>query len=538
MARSQQRQPLRHRAVIPVLRDAAPLFMLGSALFYTNRWFMLISGETSAIAGANRKVSEILGAVRSTGANTFPFIYELLLRIWNWITGGALDWFRAPAIFCFLIGLWFLSRVVRRLSNDESSNALVWLGTLWPFGFVYGRLASPQSFAFLLVAVVTWQYFRTVSSPNRREWMALCILCLLLLYTDDFSWALFGCLAFDFVLRTPPAEPGKNEPLQASSAREKTAGIFATAAVLAIGFAPRWPAFAQEVHAVRMPHSARLLLFDAIYNFYTWFVSPAMAPWFWRFSIPAAAGILTLLVLAFLGVRAQARRFLIFSLALFCLMLLTGSLQTGRLLMIAPWSLVPLAIALGTIEKWQWRIPMAFALALVAAMGWYGILNRQHYADSTFFEPWPELAQNAAAEARSGSGVISNDQTFFLYLNHSLESSNQGSGSSLPGTLPAQVPNASVWDPKQWEAAGMPKPPAMFWVRGSSDPETMAALERTSRWLGDNCGDRITQFLARDPSYAWKQRFIPGFAGEPWLIEVRQYTCSQTAPAEGTGPNH
>src|SRR6202011_5591349 len=142
-------------------------------------------------------------------------------------------------------------------------------------------------------------------------------------------------------------------------------GILATTAVLVIGFAPRWPVFLRELHSyLAWPPSVRFLFLNAAYNFSTLFVSQSVAPWFWRFSIPAAMGVAALLVFVFAGIRGEARRFLIFSILLFVLMMLAGILEAKRLLLVGPWLLLPIAIALGTIEKWQWRIPMALALAM------------------------------------------------------------------------------------------------------------------------------------------------------------------------------
>src|ERR1700720_1112700 len=47
---------------------------------------------------------------RSPVGNAHPPLYELLLHVWLRISGGAFDWLRAPAIVCFVLGLWFLSR--------------------------------------------------------------------------------------------------------------------------------------------------------------------------------------------------------------------------------------------------------------------------------------------------------------------------------------------------------------------------------------------------------------------------------------------
>jgi len=529
------RLPKRQRLIRPLLRDAAPLFMLGSALFYSNRWLALTEDETSALSAAAQNVTTVFASARSA-ANTSPPIYEVLLHFWLRITGGAFDWLRAPSIICFLLGLWLLSRVTRQLAGEEAGNALIWLGTLWPFGFHAGRLAGPYPFAFLLIAAVTWQYFRTFIRTGGADWIILCVLSLILLHTSDFGWALLVLLGIDYWWRTSESDVPESRRLER---KQKILAILATTVILVVGFTPRWPLFIAELRRLDWPHSARLLVLNSAYNFYVLVVSQSVAPWFWRFSIPAALGIVVLLAFVFAGIRGEARRLLIFSLILFALMSLAGILQAKRLLLVGPWLLLPIAVALGTIERWQWRIPMALALASVAAIGWYGVLNRRYYAEPQFFIPWSSVAQDAADTLRGGSGVISNDSSFFFYLTYALKPSQTNSKWRFTGALPSQIQYPSVWDPKGWEDAGRPKPATLLWVRGASPPEELAAMNSVGEWLSGECGDRITRYLARDPAYPRKQRFVPNFSGTAWRVEIRQYFCGSGAapPANGVAPD-
>lgn len=535
----QSQSPALHRlqTIRPVVRDAAPLVMLGSLLFYTNGFLTLTHDEVSAINGAAANWKTLLAGFGSPAGSALPPFYALLLHSWLWITRGAFDTLRAPSIIFFLLGLWILSRVARRLGGDESSNALVWLGTLWPFGFHYGRVEGPYALAFLLIAAITWQYFRGLASRRYSDWIIFCVLSLLLLYTTDFGWALLFLLGIDYWRRTPQIDEGRAAPSD-SNHTAKILLIVSTLAVLAIGFAPRWFAFAGELRSIARPHSFRFLVIDAAYNFYVMFVSASVAPWFWRMSILAALGIVVLLVFLFIGVRRMERSFLIFALVLFALMAITASLQPDRLLLLAPWFLLPLAVALGTIEKPQWRIPMAFAMAGVAAIGWYGVLNKRYYAEPTFFEPWSSVSQDAADALRGGSGVISNDQSFFLYLTYALKPVLPNSSSRFSGFLPRDIRYPLVWDPAEWENAGRPKPDGVLWIRGSSPPAELKAMNDAGDWFSTHCGDRVTRFLARDPAYPWKQRFVPNFSGSPWRIEIWQYTCAQAPPPTlGGAPN-
>jgi hypothetical protein len=528
------KQARRQRTITPILRDMAPLIMLGSALFYTNDLLTITQTEAASITDAARNITTILTSFRSAQLPAdVSASYTLLFHFWVQISGGLFGGLRAPSIISYVIGLWILSRVARRLAGDESSDALVWLGALWPFGFHYGRTAGPYPFAFLLIALLTWQYFRCIASDRFRDWILFCVLSLLLLYTTDFAWALIFFLAVDYWRRIPKLESNETESRGRVPAG-KIVLLTATIAVLAIGFAPRWPAFGHDLGSLAWPHSLRFLAINAAYYFYMLFVGPSMAPFYWRYSIPAAIGIIVFLAFVIAGVRSKDRRFLFFSLLLFALMALTGILRSERLLLIAPWFFLPMATALGTIEKWQWRIPMALAMTVVAAVGWYGVLNRRYYVQPAFLEPWNSTAEEAAVTLRGGGGVISNDQAFFLYLTYSLKPAPSSSSWRFRGALPVEVTYPSVWNPSQWESKGRPKPDQVFWIRGYSTPQDVNAMDDAGQWLNEHCGDRTTQFLARDPTYSWKQRFVPHFSGPPWLIEIRQYSCGAVIP--GAGP--
>src|SRR5690348_15758474 len=216
-----QKRPRKARAITPLLRDAAPLVMLTSALFYTNRWFTLTDDEASTLRAAAQNVATSFAAARSAAGNAHPPLFELLLHVWLKVTGGAFDALRAPAIICFVLALWLISRVARQLGGEESGSALVWLGTLWPFGFHAGRLAQPSTFVFLLIAAITWQYFRCIRSRLLSHWIIFCLLALALLYTNDFGWTLLILLGVDYWWRIP--EGKIEDPKDASESTSRQA---------------------------------------------------------------------------------------------------------------------------------------------------------------------------------------------------------------------------------------------------------------------------------------------------------------------------
>src|SRR6202049_2490081 len=95
---AQMRSAKPQRSITPLLRDAAPLLMLGSALAYTNRWLTLTNDEASALSAAAQNLTTTLSAALSPVGNAHPPLYDLLLHVWLWITRGAFDWLRPPAI--------------------------------------------------------------------------------------------------------------------------------------------------------------------------------------------------------------------------------------------------------------------------------------------------------------------------------------------------------------------------------------------------------------------------------------------------------
>jgi len=511
--------PVEPRQSLKMLRDLFPLLMLGGVLFFSNSRFTLIDDEALVLESAAQPVIRILGSFRSVGLDNYS-LWHLLLHFWLFVTGGALDWLRVPSILCYLLGLWLLSRTALRVAGEESGNSLIWLGVLWPYGFHFGRLASPYSFVFLLISALIWAHLRYLASPDRAKWLIVLLLGLALIYTSYLGWALLAFVGLDCWLRNRNKKPvGK--------------GIFGTALILAVAYVPLWATLARDLAAsarLRQPFKAASL--NAGYNLYVLFASESMAPWFWRFGVPIAIAVAACLVLIFLSVRGESRRYLTFGVLLLLGMASIGILQPRRLLFVAPWFLLSLAVVLGTVEKWQWRGPLAVSLAVITGLGWYGTTTRRYYAASPFLEPWEQVANEAAAAARSGGGVVGSGEVFFFYLTYALKAPPADSPWHFAGSLPTQVTYPQVWSPEQWESAGRPLPSALMWVRGLSSQQQNEAMENAGDRLSQQCGERITRYMVRESE--WTERFYPEPGQAPWRIEIRQYSCGQPSTTPST----
>jgi hypothetical protein len=509
------------------------LAMLAIFLFNTNRMFTFIDDEANML-GPDAQPTGVflrsLGAI--TRGNEHPPLYDLLLHSWLRLTGGAMDWLRVPSVLFFVAGIFCLSRAAKRLGGSDAAAALLWLGLLWPYGFHFGRLAGWYSLVFLLIAALTWAHLQHVEllskdppDPKRcrSAWIRVCVLGLALVYANYLGWALLFLLALDDWIRNR-ARPGTLKRLLV------TAGIFVVA------YTPLWPFFWYEIRSGTTLHQSwTYRLLNTAYNVYVLFVSESVGPWFWKFGVPAAIAVAACLLLTFFGLRGPARRFLIFEAILIVAMALIGILYPRRLFIVAPWILLGVAVAIGTVQNTSWRIAIALSLGLIATLGWYGVYTKRYYATPRFFEPWPSVAQDADSAARAGAMVIGNNPSFFFYLTYALQVPPSASGWRFSGLLPETVHYPQVWEPDEWAEAGHPLRQIVLWVRGMPGPDKGTPMAAAADWLDMHCAAGTVQYMARDPSYTFKQRFAPQIDQLLWRIEIRKYSCDLPNPEAPAG---
>ncbi len=508
----------------PLITDVLPLGILALVLAYSNRLFTVVDAEVLSL---NRE-AQGFHALLASWMHVQPLspLYDAFMYIWLLLTSGVFGMLSVPAIAFFIAGLWVLSRAAMRMGGAPSATALVWLGALWPYGFHFGRLAAGYSFVFLCISALTWAYLRYCEMRTRESWTPVLILAVVLLYATYFGWLVLLCLAVDDFLRH-----------RAESGTVRRWGV--SAAVLAVVYTPLWPSLVRTLHQPGPVHSSwRGVGFNLAYDVYVLLVSEAMAPWFWRFAVPAALGVAACFVLVYIGIRPEMRRWMGFGAVLLVVMALTHTLNARTTSLAAPWFLLPIAVAVGTMEAPFLRRGLAAALLVAGGIGWYGITVQRYYAAPRYLEPWPTVAPEAAEALREGVGVIGNNPSFFFYLTYQLQlPASLGLPWHFSGSLPEQVHADGVWDAQQWLAAGSPVRPAMFWVRGIPGPEDATPIVEAARVLDQRCGNRSERLLAHDGGYDWKQRFFPEANELLWRIEIRNYDCSAPvatpAPAPG-----
>jgi hypothetical protein len=513
--------PVPRRTPKELPRQILPLLLLGFALIGTNQNFTMIDDETRIIAAAAQPVRTTLALFWSgAGQHEHPPLYDLLLHFWLKWTGGAFEYLRVFPVVFYLVGLFLLGRAAKRLGGADSAGAVVWIGVLWPFGFLYGRIAAWYSFSFFLVAGLTLAYLQYVEAPTRARWAWLLVLGSSLLWTNYFGWAILGCLAIDQLMRWRAAEP-----------RAKPAVLLSMAVLFCLAFLPLLRAFRTVLSENLVLHQSPLgIVANAAFNVYSLFVSESVAPWFWSLSVPAGLAALACIGLVTAVVPAPARRFIFYAGLCIAVMAVTGILFTKRLLLIAPWVLLPVGVAAGTSKSLLTRIGLPLTLLFIGGIGWFGIYSRRYYSAPRFIEPWERTAQDAAAKVRGGVVVVANNPSFFFYLTYILRVPENTGAWKFAGMLPEQVLHSQVKSPEQWLASDHPFAPSMIWVRGMGGQITDGPMEQAAQELDHGCGARTSRLFMRDEGYKWKQRFFPERDELPWRIEVREYDCGAASP--------
>lgn len=493
-----------------------PLVLAGIALVCSNRWFTFIDDETRVLSDAAQPLNVTLALFHSgAGQHEHPPLHDLLLHVWIRFTGGAFGLLRIPSIVFFLAGLFLLSRAAKRIGGQSSATVLLWTGVLWPYGFHFGRLAIWYSFAFLLISALTWAYLGFCDSPTGYNWLLVWFLAFALVCTNYFGWVLLVLLALDDWIRHR-ARPDAVRRLLRSF-------VF-----LVVAYVPLWPSFLHEFdQGAHRAHSWRALAMTLGFNTYVLLVSESVAPWFWRFGIPATLAVTSSLLLVFIRVHRDVRRLLLFAGLLLLGMGTIEILNTKRVILIAPWVLLPMAVALGNPEGPKVRRALAFSLLVTGGIGWYGIFSRQYYAAPRFIEPWLAVSGEITTALRDGAGVIGNNPSFFFYLTYALEAPRNGSRWGFSGTLPAQVRSEGVWEPEEWLAEGQPLRPKILWVRGLPGREEGTPMSKAATWLDRHCEIRSDRKMLPDPTSEWKRRYFPQLSDHFWRIEIREYACGE-----------
>src|SRR5579863_935820 len=471
--------PVRRRKPNEIAQQVVPLVLLGIGLVTTNNSVTFIDDESIILGAAANPLRATLAQFFSgAGRHEHPPLYDILLHFWLRWTAGNFDYLRIPSVLFFLAGLFLLARACRYFTGSSGGVAVVWVGVLWPLGFHFARLATWYSFSFLLVAGLTVCYFKYLEDQTFGRWAALFLFGASLIWTNYFGWAILGCLAIDQLLRLR-----SNEPVATPKA------LLGIAALLCVSFLPLFSEFRAELsHGLNFHQSALTILATAAFNVFSLFVSESVAPWYWKLSVPAGLAVLICMALVAWWLPRPARRFLFYSASLVVAMALLGILQTKYLLMLSPWVLLPVGVAIETAKPRWATFGLAAALLIIGGVGWYGIYSKRYYSAPRFIEPWQEIAEDAAAKVHGGATVIADHPSFWLYLTYFLRVPSQNGPWRFEGLLPDTVKHPQVFSPDGWLTAQTPASGKIVLVRSAREPDDNAPVDQAARQLDASCG--------------------------------------------------
>lgn len=512
--------PSRQRMSSGAAQQLVPLLLLAIGLVTTNNSVTFLDDEALALGAAAHPLRTILAqAVSGTGAAASHPLYGVILRFWLRATDGNFDYLRIPSILFFLAGLFLLGRAAKRFTSASGGAAVLWAGALWPFSFHYARLAIWYSFSFFLVAGLTLMYLEYLEDQSRDRWTIFLAFSAGLIWTTGWGWTILACLALDQILRARAKEP-------AASVK----AVLGTAALLCLLFLPFFPALRAEIFSGANLHQRPLTIFaNAGLSLYSLFVSESVAPWFWRFSIPAALAILVCIALVARWSPHSARRFLIYSGLILAALALTGTLQTKNLLMISPWILLPAGVAIEAVKPRWATFGLAAALLVIGGVGWYGIYSRRFYSDLRWVEPWQEVAGEAVTKIGGGATVIADQPAFLLYLTYMLHVPRVNGPWNFEGLLPDDVAHPQVFSPQRWLAAAHPTSGKSLLIRGGNEAGLDPPMDNVAHQLDQSCGSISSRLRVRDSGNSWKQRFLPESHPSLWRIEIREYDCDESS---------
>jgi len=488
--------------------------LLGIVLLATNHWFTAVDDEIAIIDWAAQPVSKTLGLFLSgVGEHEHPPLWDLILHGWLRLTGGQIHLLRVLPIFFYLLGAWGLAKAAKQLGGPKSQMWVAGLIVLWPYGFHFGRLAAWYSFSFFVVSMLTWAYLKYVEQRNGKTWLCVTLASLALVYCNYCGWALLACLALDFLLRSR------------KSALSPWRSLLGTGVLLCVAYLPLAAAFLHEVRVgSKTGHSLVTNILAGTYNLYCLFISESVAPWFWAAGALAGMAIAVVFLATLWVCPPPARRFLLYFIALLAALSILGVVTTKRIMLIGPWLVLPIGVALSALAAGRLRRTLLASLAIIAGIGWYGIFARNLYAAPRWVEPWEEVGRRAAHVVRNGGIAIGDHPAFFFYLTYLLPPA-EAKSQPFSGLLPDSVRRANVYTPQQWLEANHPAGAAMLFAKGVHYGMPEAPIADTQNWLDQNCLLQSDERFVPDAGKALKDRYAPQAAQPVWRVEVRQYTC-------------
>jgi len=525
--------PVPQRRPSEVTLQLVPLLLVAMGLVTSNPSATILDDEARTLNRATQPVHDLLAQFFSSNSPSFPRppLFEILVHYWLRWAGGTFAYLRIPSILFFIAGLFLLGRTARHWMGGKGGVAVIWAGALWPLGFHYGRLAIAPTLAFFLLCGLTLAYQKLQEERSGSRWITLVFFCAALTWTSYLGWAVVACIAIDLAVWL------RKSPHQKAALGANAVPLAGSVVILGAAFLP----FVNEVRHVLgagtgARHAVQPTLANLGFSIYSLFVSESVAPWYWQFSVPAAIAVVLCVALMVRWTRGPARRLLLFSGCLVGGLALSGFLNMSTLMVISPWVLLPIGIAIEQ-EKPQWaNLALAAAILIIGGIGWYGIYARRYYSAQQFIEPWQQVSDDASRKIRNGAMLIADEPSLLFYITYDLQIPRVNGPWRYQGSVIESVHYPPIFSPVDWVASGRPRVPSVLLVRGAGDWREGSQIDGAAKELDQSCGAITSRLMVRDEGYAWKERLLPDRGDPLWRIEVREYACGSSNSNQGNSP--
>ena len=484
-------------------------------MFCTNTSFTILDDEANSLAVANRPVVEALR----------PFLFnegyrvlhppepELAWHVWQLATRHSFLLLRVLANLFYLGAVLFTAKSAGKLAGHRAYWVTLLVGLLWPFSFQYGRIAGWYTVSTFLLALVTWIYLQLLEDQKPALWVWFAVASVAFVWANYLSLVFLLLLLADCVLFHRDL-----------IARRRWLLLIAAAAI-ALAFLPLLKVASadtrQYVGSASTGISMKQQLVAVGYPAFAMIASAAVAPWYWPLSVPVAVATIVLIAALWFS---RGRRWFVYGLLAMLAMVAFRVFDVKRVLVLLPWPFLAIGLSMAENNSRRCRAS-TYAVAVVMIAGWIGIASGQHYATTNLREPWPKVAQMVAQDARQGATVISENPSFFFYLDYQLglQSEMQSADSSDLGEKLYRAHGYTVLEPEVRLSKSLHG--RVVLVKGSGGFEDVESMNVLHEALDRRCKREGEYRAAPDPALVWKQRFAPNVPLLAYRTEVEWYHC-------------
>lgn len=503
---------MRSRFATPVVIAVYLVVML-----LTNTRFTLLDDEASSIAIAGRPIIPTLQLFFSGQgmAEEHPPGSNMLLHLWLLATHYSFFLLRAFANLFFIAAVIFLAKSAEKIAGPRAYWAVLAVAFLWPFAFQYGRIAGWYCVSMFFLCFITWAYLCLLDDRGSGAWIAFTVSSVLLVWTNYFGFVFLFLLLADFFL------------FHRGLAYRRVIPLLVAMSVIALAFFPLLINALRNLAAHAAPLVSRLDWKNEFavfaYPSFAIFASAAVAPWFLPLSLPVFAAVLVLVSAIWLS---PGRRWLIYFLICMAVLQISGQMDIKRVLFLLPWLFLAMGLSICAAGARHPRLA-AGALAVVVACGWAGILSGRHYATTNLYEPWHKVAQVVARDARAGATIVSENPTFFSYLDYQLglQAETKSADGSYLGEALYRAHRYTIFMPDADSPELHSLRGRVVYVIGTGDPTAQSALNDQLRSRCTRLGE---YHAAPDPAALWKLRFANNVPVLRFRTEVIWYQCPDT----------